>query len=184
MRTSSVGQLHWFGKRLGAELLKPLRFCQNGVLIPFVRLQPYWFTQRFKILLQYASCQLLQFFTGWRDRYSGPVSASTQQQRLGAAFRWTVFLATLTAMTPFGSIVRAQVTPTPTPPAAVRFYINASGPLGDGSGSSPANAADASTPAKHYAINQSHTTPGTVIMYAPGTYLMNTGFWCWNGVTH
>jgi hypothetical protein len=129
----------------------------------------------FRSLVHYTNCQLLLFFTDWRDRYSGPVSASTQQQRLLIAFRWTVLLAAVAAMVPFGSVVQAQVNPTPTLPATVRFYISASGALGNGSGSSAANAADASTPAKYYAINQSQTTPGTVIMYAPGTYLMNTG---------
>ena len=134
--------------------------------------------------MHYTNCQLLLFFTEWRDRYSGPVSASTQQQRLLIAFRWTVLLAAVAAMVPFGSLVQAQVNSNSTLPETVRFYINASGPIGDGSGSSAANAADASTPAKYYAINQSHTTPGTVIMYAAGTYLMNTGFWCWNGIRH
>jgi len=67
---------------------------------------------------------------------------------------------------------------------AASYFINASGPLGDGSGSSAANAADASTPAKYRAINQTHTTPGTVITYAPGTYLVTPAFSMFNGVTH
>jgi hypothetical protein len=67
---------------------------------------------------------------------------------------------------------------------AADYYINASGPLGDGSGASAANAADASTPAKYYAINQARTAPGTVIVYAPGTYLMTSAFTMFGGVTH
>jgi hypothetical protein len=67
---------------------------------------------------------------------------------------------------------------------ADNFYINASGPLGDGSGSSAENAADASTPLKYRAINQTHSAPGTVIVYAPGTYLVSPAFSMFTGVTH
>jgi hypothetical protein len=67
---------------------------------------------------------------------------------------------------------------------AASFYINAAGALGDGSGSSAANAADASTPEKYRGINQTHTAPGTVIIYAPGTYLVSPAFSMADGVTH
>ena len=67
---------------------------------------------------------------------------------------------------------------------AANYYINASGAQGDGSGSSAANAADASNAAKYRAINQTHTTPGTVIVYAPGTYLVTPAFSMFDGVTH
>jgi hypothetical protein len=126
------------------------------------------------------NCRLLPFFAEWRDKYFGLVSTSPQPRQSPAVFQWGISMAFLTAIALFGSVIQGQVNAAP----AVRFYINASGPLGNGSGSSAANAADASTPAKYYAINQSHTTPGTVIVYAPGTYLMNTGFSCWNGVAH
>jgi O-Antigen ligase len=64
------------------------------------------------------------------------------------------------------------------------YFISASGALGDGSGSSARNAADASTPEKYYAINQAQSVPGTTIFYAPGTYFVNTVFEMHNGVTH
>ena len=60
-----------------------------------------------------------------------------------------------------GSAIRAS---------ADNFYINATGSSGDGSGSSAANAADASTQDKFRTLNESHKTPGTVIIYGPGTY--------------
>jgi hypothetical protein len=84
-------------------------------------------------------------------------------------------MATLTAIVLVGSSAWAQ---------AANYYISASGALGSGSGSSAANAADASTPDKYYAINQAQSAPGTVIVYAPGIYLMQTGHTMFNGVTH
>jgi len=67
---------------------------------------------------------------------------------------------------------------------AARYFINATGPMGDGTGSSADNAADASTPEKYRAINQTQTAFGTVIVYAPGTYQMSPAFSMFNGVTH
>jgi hypothetical protein len=67
---------------------------------------------------------------------------------------------------------------------AAKYFINASGAQGDGSGSSADNAADASTPDKYRAINQTQTAPGTVIVYAPGTYLVYPAYSMANGVTH
>jgi hypothetical protein len=67
---------------------------------------------------------------------------------------------------------------------ARNYFISASGPLGDGSGSSPENAADASTPDRYYAINQAQHAPGTVIVYAPGIYWHETLFAMWDNVTH
>jgi len=67
---------------------------------------------------------------------------------------------------------------------AANYYINASGALGNGSGSSTANAADASTAVKYSAIVQAHSASGTVIEYAPGTYLVNPALPMYNGVTH
>jgi hypothetical protein len=67
---------------------------------------------------------------------------------------------------------------------AANFYISASGPSGDGSGSSADNAADASTQDKYRTINQSHKDPGTVIIYAPGTYIVSPAFSMYDGVTH
>jgi hypothetical protein len=84
-------------------------------------------------------------------------------------------MATLTAIVLFGSSAWTQ---------AANYYISASGALGNGSGSSAANAADASTAAKYYAINQAESAAGTVIIYAAGTYLMQTGHTMFNGVTH
>ena len=63
------------------------------------------------------------------------------------------------------------------------FYINASGPLGNGSGSSAANAADA-TPGKYNTLVQAQKTAGTVIIYAPGTYSLYPALAMYNGVTH
>jgi hypothetical protein len=97
--------------------------------------------------------------TSWQTRRKGPA----------------VFMALLTAMLLFGSI---RCSP------AADYFINASGTLGDGSGSTAANAADASTPEKFYAIDQAQNRPGTVIVYAPGTYLMGTGFSMFSHVTH
>ena len=67
---------------------------------------------------------------------------------------------------------------------AASYFINARGALGDGSGSSAANAADASTPQKYRAINQTRSAPGTVIVYAPGTYLVTPAFSMFDGVSH
>jgi len=67
---------------------------------------------------------------------------------------------------------------------AENFYINSTGPLGDGSGSSADNAADASTADKFRVINQAQNTPGTVIVYAPGTYEASPAFSMFDGVTH
>jgi len=72
----------------------------------------------------------------------------------------------------------------PTNVHAASYFINASGPLGDGSGSNAVNAADASTPGKYRAINQAQNAPGTVIVYAPGTYEVSPAFSMFNGVTH
>ncbi len=71
-----------------------------------------------------------------------------------------------------------------TPVRAANFYINASGPTGNGSGSSADNAADASTVEKFHTVNQTHNLPGTVIVYAPGTYQLGPAFSMFNGVTH
>jgi hypothetical protein len=68
--------------------------------------------------------------------------------------------------------------------SAADFYISASGPSGDGSGSSAVNAADASTQDKFRTINESHKTPGTVIIYGPGTYEVSPAFTMYDGVTH
>jgi len=78
----------------------------------------------------------------------------------------------------FGSIARAETAPTPT----VHFYINASGPLGDGSGSSAPNAADASTAAKHDALINAHLS-NTTIVYAAGTYVTNSALHPGNNFT-
>jgi hypothetical protein len=67
---------------------------------------------------------------------------------------------------------------------AASYFINASGPSGDGSGSSADNAADASTPDKYRAINEAQNAPGTVIVYAPGTYQVSPAFSMFDGVTH
>jgi hypothetical protein len=72
----------------------------------------------------------------------------------------------------------------PTSAQAANYYINAAGARGDGSGSSADNAADASTPDKYRTINQTQTAPGTVIVYAPGTYLVYPAYSMANGVTH
>jgi hypothetical protein len=84
-------------------------------------------------------------------------------------------MATLTAIVLFGAIAWTQ---------AANYYIRGSGPVGDGSGSSAANAADASTAAKYAAIISTHNTSGTVISYAAGTYLMSPSFSMFDGVTH
>jgi len=68
--------------------------------------------------------------------------------------------------------------------SAANFYISASGPSGDGSGSSAANAADASTQDKFRTINESQKSPGTVITYGPGTYEVSPAFTMYDGVTH
>jgi hypothetical protein len=75
----------------------------------------------------------------------------------------------------FGSIAWTQ---------AANYYISASGPVGSGNGSSAANAADASTPPKYNAIVNAQNAPGTVIVYAAGTYLQPSGCQMFNGVTH
>lgn len=67
---------------------------------------------------------------------------------------------------------------------AASYFISASGSLGDGSGSSAANAADASTQDKFRAINEAQSASGTVIVYAPGTYLVSPSFSMFDGVTH
>jgi hypothetical protein len=67
---------------------------------------------------------------------------------------------------------------------AANYYISASGPSGDGSGSSADNAADASTQDKFRTINESQATPGTVIVYAPGTYEVSPAFTMHDGITH
>ena len=64
------------------------------------------------------------------------------------------------------------------------FFIDATGPKGDGSGSSADNAADASTQDKFRTINQTQKEPGTVIIYAPGTYEVSPAFTMYSGVTH
>ena len=66
---------------------------------------------------------------------------------------------------------------------AANFYINAAGARGDGSGASAENAADAS-PGKYNAIVQARKTPGTVIVYAPGTYYDFPALPMYSGVTH
>jgi hypothetical protein len=66
---------------------------------------------------------------------------------------------------------------------AANFYINANGAQGDGSGSSPDNAADAS-PGKYNALVIAQKTPGTVIVYAPGAYVLWPALPMYNGVTH
>src|ERR1700693_1464970 len=73
------------------------------------------------------------------------------------------FMVTLTAIVLFGAIARAQ---------AASYFISASGPLGNGSGSSAANAADASTAPKHDSIVNGAAS-GTTIRYSSGTFLTN-----------
>jgi hypothetical protein len=90
---------------------------------------------------------------------------------------WTPqpFLATLSAIFLFGSIAWTQ---------AANFYINASGPVGNGSGSSASNAADASSASKYGAIVQAHNAPGTVIVYAAGTFQAIPTLPSYSNVTH
>ncbi len=52
------------------------------------------------------------------------------------------------------------------PAAQQRLFKSLPKRLGNGSGSSAVNAADASTPEKFRAINQAQKSPGTVIVYA------------------
>jgi len=66
---------------------------------------------------------------------------------------------------------------------AANLYINASGARGDGSGSSADNAADAS-PGKFNALVIAQKTPGTVIVYAPGTYSLWPALPMYSGITH
>ena len=68
--------------------------------------------------------------------------------------------------------------------SAKDFYISAAGPSGDGSGSSAANAADASSQDKFRTINESHKTPGTTIIYSAGTYEVSPAFTMYDGITH
>jgi hypothetical protein len=90
---------------------------------------------------------------------------------------WTpqAFMATLIAIVLFGSIAWTQ---------AANYYINASGPLGDGSGSSASNAADASSASKYGAIVNAQSSSGTTIVYAAGTYQVNPTLPMYNGVAH
>jgi hypothetical protein len=67
---------------------------------------------------------------------------------------------------------------------AASYFISAAGAQGDGSGSSAENAADASTQDKYHAINEAQNKPGTVIVYAPGTYLVSPAFGMFDGVAH
>lgn len=71
-------------------------------------------------------------------------------------------------------------------PASVRaatFYVNATGPRGDGSGSSAENAADA-TPGKYDSFVRSHGVAGSTIIYAPGTYYVYPALPMYSGITH
>jgi hypothetical protein len=71
-------------------------------------------------------------------------------------------------------------------PATVRatnFYINASGALGNGSGSSAANSASA-TPGNYNSIVSSQSAAGTTIVYAPGTYYVYPALPMYSGVVH
>ncbi len=100
-------------------------------------------------------------------------------------FKGVLAVAVLVLLQGCGTSIFAQ-----NPPAKegirgpVSFYINASGPLGDGLGSSAENAADASTAEKYRAINQAHKEAGTTIVYATGTYLVSPAFTMSSGVTH
>jgi hypothetical protein len=85
------------------------------------------------------------------------------------------FLATLTVVVLFATSTWTQ---------AANYYIRAAGPLGNGSGSSAANAADASTAAKYDAIVNAQNTPGEVIFYTAGTYPTSCRIPANNGVTH
>jgi hypothetical protein len=85
------------------------------------------------------------------------------------------FGATLTAILLFGSSAWTQ---------AANYYISASGPSGTGTGSSAANAADASSASKYDGIVNSHSASGTVIVYAAGTYLMTPSLPMYDNVTH
>jgi hypothetical protein len=84
-------------------------------------------------------------------------------------------MVTLTAIVLFATSTWTQ---------AANYYIRAAGPLGNGSGSSAANAADASTAAKYDAIVNAQNTPDEAIVYAAGTYSTACRIPANNGVTH
>jgi len=72
----------------------------------------------------------------------------------------------------------------PTYVRAANYYINASGAMGNGSGSSAANAADASSALKYSNIINAQNSSGTVINYAAGTYYVYPAYSMYSGVTH
>jgi hypothetical protein len=101
-----------------------------------------------------------------------PTSCSSKPTRKSSL---PAYIATLTAIALFASSQSTQ---------AANYYINASGPLGNGSGSSAVDAADASSAAKYRAIVNAQSASGTTIVYAAGTYLYTPSMTAYNGVTH